>query len=122
MNEKPLSRNKTIKLLRDFTGEPYSVCRRRLKENHWNFNQALGEKIGLDFSGAAKQINELANKFGEFLAVMIEETTKCISSFWEDVSTAIKQMNEPETIERFKKQLNGREIEQIIIDDSETLH
>ena len=36
-----LSRNKTIKILHDVTGEPYKVCRAKLKANKWDLMHVI---------------------------------------------------------------------------------
>ncbi len=37
-----MSRNKTIKAMHEMTGLPYSVCRKKLKENNWDISCAMG--------------------------------------------------------------------------------
>lgn len=37
-----MSRNKDIKFLHEFTGLPYSVCRRRMKACGWDLMKAIG--------------------------------------------------------------------------------
>ena len=37
-----MSRNKDIKFLHEFTGMPYSVCRRQMKACGWDLMKALG--------------------------------------------------------------------------------
>lgn len=37
-----MSRNKDIKYLHEFTGLPYSVCRRRMKACGWDLIKAIG--------------------------------------------------------------------------------
>jgi hypothetical protein len=39
---KPLSRNKTIKILHELTGKTYKECREALKVNNWSLGDALG--------------------------------------------------------------------------------
>ena len=36
-----MSRNKDIKFLHYITGEPYSICRKKLKAAKWNLERAL---------------------------------------------------------------------------------
>lgn len=36
-----MSKNQTIKLLHQWTGRPFSWCRRRLKASHWSLYGAL---------------------------------------------------------------------------------
>jgi len=36
-----MGRNKDIKLMHDITGNPYRVCRAKLKENKWDLLEAL---------------------------------------------------------------------------------
>lgn len=37
-----MSHNKDIRFLHEVTGEPYAVCRRKMKAAHWNLYTALG--------------------------------------------------------------------------------
>lgn len=37
-----MSKNKDIKYLHEFTGQPYSVCRRRMKACGWDLMKAIG--------------------------------------------------------------------------------
>ena len=41
-NNKPLSRNKTIKILHSITGRSFKECREDLKANNWDLINALG--------------------------------------------------------------------------------
>ena len=50
-----MSRNKDIKKLHVITGDPYSVCRAKMKRNHWNLVYAIAE--GTPFSAVIEAIN-----------------------------------------------------------------
>ena len=75
-----MSRNKDIKFLHDFTGLPYSVCRKRMKACHWD----LAKAIGFD------AINELIGKMPE----IIDGIAKTFNSFMAGMGTALKSIGE----------------------------
>lgn len=43
-----MSRNKTIEYYHKVSGLPYSVCRARLKANHWDLFDAMGYRTIID--------------------------------------------------------------------------
>ena len=58
-----MSRNKDIKLMHDITGNPYRVCRAKLKENKWDLLEAL------DFGDALR--SKLVDSVGEVIQAMV---------------------------------------------------
>jgi len=59
-----MGRNKDIKLLHDITGNPYRVCRAKLKENKWDLLEAFddGDVLRRKLVGPAGELaKELAN-------------------------------------------------------------
>lgn len=65
MNE--LSKNKTIKILHQWTGRPFSWCRRRLKASHWDLYGALVP----NWAAACDALNQLVagiNRFAQAAA------------------------------------------------------
>ncbi len=75
-----MSRNKDIKFLHDFTGLPYSVCRKRMKACHWDLVKA----IGLD----------AVNKTIEIMPEIFEGVAKAINNFMAGLGTALKNIGE----------------------------
>lgn len=58
-----MSKNKDLKFLHEVTGEPYAVCRRKMKAAHWNLYKALGyPSFSFDeiFEGIAEAAAEVA--------------------------------------------------------------
>ena len=96
-----MSRNKDIKLLHDFTGAPYSVCRRKMKECHWDLYKAIGFDSVLDklrdnvgfktyCENAAKLLNDLADSMSK----IIDDVVNAFSSIdWELVLKELKEAN-----------------------------
>ena len=59
-----MSRNKDIKLMHDITGNPYRVCRAKLKENKWDLLEALdfGDELRRKLVGSVGELaKELVN-------------------------------------------------------------
>lgn len=86
-----LSRNKTIKILHDVTGEPYKVCRAKLKANKWDIIKAVyPEYLTLvdsmrDFfynfgkalrEGLEKPLEELSKQMNQVMEACFEERAK----------------------------------------------
>lgn len=80
-----MSRNKTIKLMHDFTGRTYKDCRAELKAHHWNLYEVLGSSISIDSailelmekavgiaSEAARQMGEAITNFFGYLTRIVE--------------------------------------------------
>ncbi len=59
-----MSHNKDIEYLHEVTGEPYAVCRRKMKAAHWDLYKALGypsfDKITSAIEGVAEAAAEVA--------------------------------------------------------------
>ena len=77
-----MSRNKDIEVLHLVSKEPYSVCRRRMKEAHWDLTVALLETDFFERIDEMKRIvNETVNNLVEGLKPCLErmkETCKTI--------------------------------------------
>lgn len=58
MNE--MSKNQTVKLLHQWTGRPFSWCRRRLKASHWDLYGALMPNWA--------SVNDALNRFAQATA------------------------------------------------------
>lgn len=80
-----MSRNKDIKFLHEFTGLPYSVCRRRMKACGWDLMKAIGsdqirriiEAMPDIIDNLGKAINRLLAGIGTALKIIgqnLEET------------------------------------------------
>lgn len=77
---KPLSRNKTIKILHESTGKTYKECRAILKSNNWDLNEVLG-------------INSLIAAF-QRLPEIPERLKRAFSAFAEAASAAVIAFND----------------------------
>lgn len=70
-----MSHNKDIKFLHEVTGEPYAVCRRKMKAAHWDLYKALGypsfdellETITPVIEGVAEAAAEVAKAIGHII-------------------------------------------------------
>lgn len=75
-----MSRNKDIKYLHEFTGLPYSVCRRRMKACGWDLIKA----IGLD------QMKTII----EAMPDIIDNLNKTMNRFLAGLGTALKTIGQ----------------------------
>lgn len=102
-----MGRNKDIKLLHDFTGAPYSECRRKMKENHWELYKAMGLETVLDklklniaFDKCCKSASEAliisaAEAFSKDISKLIDCVMDAIASVdWEQLAKALKETND----------------------------
>lgn len=71
-----MSRNKDIKFLHEFTGLPYSVCRRRMKACGWDLMKAIG----------SDQIRRII----EALPDIIDNLGKAMNRLLAGIGTALK--------------------------------
>lgn len=70
-----MSHNKDIEFLHEVTGEPYAVCRRKMKAAHWNLYKALGypsfveilETLTPVIEGVAEAAVEVAKAIGHII-------------------------------------------------------
>ena len=76
-----MSRNKDIELLHIISKEPYSVCRRKMKEAHWNLTDAL---LGKDFFNIVNEmyrtVTEICKNLAEGLAPAIKHMKESVQS------------------------------------------
>lgn len=75
-----MSKNKDIKYLHEFTGLPYSVCRRRMKACRWDLMKA----IGFD------QVKEII----EVMPDIIDNLGKAMNRFLAGLGTALKTIGQ----------------------------
>ncbi len=96
-----MGRNKDIKLLHQFTGAPYSECRRKMKENHWELYKAMGLETVLDklksnsaFDKCCKSASEALEAFSKDISKLIDGVVDFIASVdWEQLAKALKEAN-----------------------------
>ena len=70
-----MSHNKDLKFLHEVTGEPYAVCRRKMKAAHWDLYKALGypsfdkilETLKPVIEGVAEAAAEVAKAIGHII-------------------------------------------------------
>ena len=82
-----MSRNKTIKLMHEMTGFQYSVCRKKLKENHWNLISALG------YDQAVQIINDFVEDFAKSLKPAIDALVRSVEEISKAVCESISNMD-----------------------------
>ena len=86
-----ISRNKTIKILHDVTGEPYKVCRAKLKANNWD----LMHVIYPNYMQALDSLKEYFTKLGEALRVALQPLSELnLDNLKEALLEASKEANE----------------------------
>ena len=102
-----MSRNKTIEFMHRFTNEPYSVCRKKLNEYHWDLSAVLNSydtetKLSwIDVSTAldilAKAFEDLANSTEHAVTALNDALT---SFDWQRTMEDIKNLKEKMTYEQ----------------------
>lgn len=75
-----MSHNRDIEFLHEVTGEPYAVCRRKMKAAHWDLYKALGYPSFDEISSAIEGVAEAAVEVAKAIANIIE------SIDWNEVS------------------------------------
>ena len=75
-----MSRNKDIEILHLISKEPYSVCRRKMKEAHWDLSRAI---LGNGFFDGVAQMSHTISK-------IFEETAKTIKPIIEQLTESLK--------------------------------
>lgn len=77
-----MSKNKLTEEFHQITGLPYSECRRRLREAHWDIGKALLPELNINFDALAEAINKAA----EAVKKVAENLCKAINNIdWEKV-------------------------------------
>lgn len=106
-----MSRNKTIKLMHDFTGRTYKDCRAELKAHHWNLYEVLGSGVAFNtemlkkIEKVGETVAESMKAFGEALAhfvdVLVNQMGKTLEPFLEGNTNDITVIDEviPEQID-----------------------
>lgn len=80
-----MSRNKTIKLMHELTGQSYKHCRTELKAHRWNLYEVLGSSVSIDSAilelmekavgtaaEAGWQLGEAVTNFYDYLKGILE--------------------------------------------------
>lgn len=95
------SHNKIIKCMHEMTGLPYSVCRKKLKDNHWDLYYAMGSNLFR---------KELEKFFENMCNLLMPAIKKLINDFVEGISTAkeaIDEYNRQNNIEALPMEIPG---------------
>lgn len=107
------SHNKIIKCMHEMTGLPYSVCRKKLKENHWDLYYAMG------FNLLNKECEKLVEQMGNLLRPAIETlydaTVELINNVadwisnidWKAVKETVDEYNRQNNIEALPMEIPG---------------
>lgn len=83
---KPLSRNKTIKILHESTGKTYKECRAILKSNNWDLNEALGLNL---FIAALQSLPETIQRLQRGFSAFAEAASAAVIAFNDTLSEAL---------------------------------
>ena len=74
-----MSRNKDIEVLHIISKEPYSVCRRKMKEAHWDLTRAvIGNGFFDNFDQVHKKIVKAVLDLNEGLKIAFEAVAKSL--------------------------------------------
>lgn len=74
-----MSRNKDIEVLHIISKEPYSVCRRKMKEAHWDLTRAvIGNGFFDNFDQVHKAIAKAVLDLNEGLKIAFEAVAKSL--------------------------------------------
>jgi hypothetical protein len=68
-----MSRNKTIKAMHQITGEPYRICRAKLKANGWELLPAMGCPELLELAKTIRSLGDAVVEFASALKKALEE-------------------------------------------------
>lgn len=106
---KELSHNKKIKIMHEMTGLPYSVCRKMLKEKHWNLYRAMGfDKIGEILDNTVIALKPLINSICDAAQKIVEGLTEFISSIdWKTIKETVDEYNRQNSIEALPMEIPG---------------
>lgn len=111
-----MSRNKTIKAMHEMTGLPYSICRKKLKENHWNLSYAMGfDQLGKFIDEFNKElcnrvipvIEAVANATSELVNKMIEFFSNID---WQEIKEQIDELNRQNNLETLPVEISTKTI------------
>lgn len=95
-----MSKNKLTEEFHQITGLPYSECRRRLREAHWDIGKALLPDLNIKFDALAEAVIKAA----EAAKKVAESLCKAINSIdWEEVLRAMAATKERITAEEHKE-------------------
>lgn len=99
------SHNKIIKCMHEMTGLPYSVCRKKLKENHWDLYYATG--FNLLNKEYEEMIENLGNLLRPILEVLYDAVVKLVNNYVSSVKEAIDEYNRQNNIEALPMEIPG---------------
>lgn len=76
-----MGRNKDIKLMHDITGNPYRVCRAKLKENKWDLLEALdfGDELRRNLVDSVEKVTQAMVSSFERMAEILSNLNLQIS-------------------------------------------
>jgi len=108
-----MSRNKTIKLMHELTGQSYKHCRTELKAHRWNLYEVLGSSISIDSAilkrmekavGSAeeafRQLCEAVTNFNDYLKRIVEiHPNACFYVPDKENELTVKEFTLPEQID-----------------------
>ena len=83
---KPLSRNKTIKILHESTGKTYKECRATLKANNWSLDNALGINALI---AALQYLPEATQGLQRTISAFAEAANEALNAFYNIFSEAL---------------------------------
>lgn len=99
------SHNKIIKCMHEMTGLPYSVCRKKLKENHWDLYYATG--FNQLNKGYKEMIENLGNLLRPILEALYDAVVKLANNYVSSVKEAIDEYNRQNNIEALPMEIPG---------------
>lgn len=83
---KPLSRNKTIKILHESTGKTYKECRATLKANNWSLDDVLGINALI---AALQVLPETTQRLLRAFSAFAEAASAAVIAFNDTLSEAL---------------------------------
>ena len=83
---KPLSRNKTIKILHESTGKTYKECRAILKSNKWDLNEVFGLN---PLIAALQRLPEITERLQRAFSAFAEAASAAVIAFNDTLSEAL---------------------------------
>lgn len=102
-----MSRNKDIKYMHEVTGQPYSVCRKKLKESHWDLWEAMG------YGEALALINTFAGNFSSVMRDALDALYDAVQDIAKSATLAVEQigkMDKQELYDAIMKEVENNEV------------
>lgn len=105
-----MSRNKDIQYMHEMTGLPYSVCRKKLKENHWDLFEAMGYGDALALlSKTLESLTPTIQDALDTISVAVTNLAKSATEVCTNLLDSIGKMDRQELYDAIMKEVDNNE-------------